>query len=121
VTLKIGNQITLRPDPNDVSGSGYFTAQITARKMTGSFDPEETFAADKNWFNEWTSGATGQIDTGVYPADGEPFNQFRFLMSNVQYHMLKQTDRNGIITTTIDFAIRALTDAGDDSLTITVQ
>jgi hypothetical protein len=112
MTLNFGNEIAMRPSPNDAEG--FFTAQIVGRKPTGTLDPEEELAATKNWFNEWISGTLGAITTGVFPSTGDNRNQMQLTIPNAAYTKVSRADREGIGTAPIDFECRANSDAGDD-------
>lgn len=113
LTLDFGNEIVMRPDPNNASG--FFTAQITRRRPHGSFDPEETLAATKNWWNEWSAGTLGSIATGTFPSSGgSNYNQFSLTVPNAQYAHVGFADRDGIVNAPVDYICRANSDAGDD-------
>jgi hypothetical protein len=110
LTLDFGNEVVMRPDPNDASG--YFSGQIVSRKPTGTIDPEEVLAATKNWWNEWTVGTTGAITTGTWGGAAE--NQFNLTIPKAAYRSVNRDNRDGIAIAPIDFDCRANTDAGDD-------
>jgi hypothetical protein len=113
-TLKVnvGNKIGMRSYPN--GASGFLSAQITGRKTTGSFDPEETLTAEKDWFNEFIAGTTGAITTGVFPSTGTNYNQFQLTIAKAAYIKVGLGDRDGIAIAPVDFECQATVSAGDD-------
>jgi hypothetical protein len=112
MTFDFGNQIGMRPNPND--STGFFSAQIVSRKPTGSFDPEETLAATQNWYSIWTAGTLGAITTGVFPSTGANYNTLNFTVPNAAYTKVGLADREGVSTAPLEFEARANADAGDD-------
>ena len=112
LTLDFGNEIVMRPYPNNASG--FFTAQIVRRKPKGSFTPEEELAATKDWWNEFLTGATGAINTGTFPAGGTNYNQFSLSIPKAQYARVGHDNRDGITTSPIEFACLADSDGGNN-------
>lgn len=113
ITLDFGNKITLVPDPNSLT-SGYAFAQITDRAPVGTFDAEEVLAATKNYWNEWLSGTTGLITTGVFPSNGTNYNQLQLNVPKAAYVKTGLGDRDGMANVPIDYECRANSDAGED-------
>lgn len=120
-TLKLdfGNQITMRPNPN--GANGILSYQITGRKPTGSFDPEETLVSVKDWYAEWVAGTTGAITTGAFPSGGTQYNKFTLNVPKSQYTKVGLGSRDGIATAAHDFEARANSVAGDDSWSLVVS
>lgn len=114
--LDMGNTITMRPFPNVAAGN--FTAQITARHATGSFDPEEVLAATNNYFSQWIAGTVGAITTGTFPSTGTTFNKFSLTIPNAMYSKVGRADRDGIGTAPVDFDCMANSAAGDDEFSL---
>ena len=112
LSFDLGNKIAMRPYPN--VAQGVFTYAIVDRSPSGSIDVEEELAGTKNWFNEWVSGTTGSIQTGVFPSTGSNYNQISDTYPNCQYKKVGHADRDGILTSPIDFQPRANSDAGND-------
>lgn len=110
LTLDLGNEIAMRPDPNGTSG--FFTAQIVRRNPRGTLDPEETLAATKNWWAEWSLGTVGSITTGVF--DGTNNNSLSLTIPNASYTKVGLADREGVANAPLEFECRANSDAGDD-------
>ena len=114
--LSLGNSLVMRPDPNGLAG--FFTAQITGRNPTGSFDPEELLAATKNYHNEFIAGAAGSITTGLFPSTGSNYNMFNLTIPAAAYIKVAKGDREGLSTLAIDFECRANSDAGEDEFSL---
>jgi len=113
LTLDFGNQIVMRPDPNNPQG--YITAQIVGRTPVGSFDAEEIIAATKNYWNEWIDAqTTGSITTGVFPGGGTNYNQFQVTIPKAKYTKVGLGDREGVATANVEFECLANSDAGND-------
>jgi len=115
LVVKLNNKIAMRPSPNTLSG--YFSAQVTDRKPTFTIDPEEELAGTKDWFNEWITGATGSVTTGVFPSNGSNYNQFNLTIPKAQYTKPSQSDRDGVSVIGIEGTCVANSDAGDDEFT----
>jgi hypothetical protein len=113
LTVDLGNRITMRPQPNL---NGFYTAQLTGRKVTGAFDPEEELAATKNWFTEWIGATPGAISTGTYPSNGSNYNQFSLSLPKVQYSKVGLEERDAIATAPTEYVALANSDAGDDEI-----
>lgn len=114
--LDFGNVISMRQYPN--SSSGFFTAQITARKPVGSIDPEEELAATVNFWSQWLAGTAGAITTGVI--GGTANNRLNLNIPNALYTKAALGDREGIATVPLDFECNANTVAGDDEWSLTI-
>jgi|SRR6267378_2118033 len=114
ISFDMGNKIAARPYPNTTTG--LFTYAIVDRDPSGSIDVEEELAATKNWYNEWITGALGSITTGTFPSGGTNYNQIFDTYPNCQYKKVGHADRDGILTSPIDFQPRANSDAGNDEL-----
>ncbi len=110
--LDLGNTITLRPNPN--STTGLFAAQITRRRPVGSLDPEEVLAATENFWNHWTSGTTGALDSGVFPSNGSNNNQLQLTIPKAQYIKAGLADREGLATVPLDFLCVRNSAGGND-------
>lgn len=113
MSVDLGNKITISPYPN--TATGLFYAVITGRDIKGSIDVEEELAGTKNWHSEFLAGTTGSIATGAFPSTGSQYNKINDTYPKVQYLKTGHADRDGIVTTPIDFVPRANTDAGNDS------
>ncbi len=51
--IKAGNNVILRPDASKTAG--WRSAMITSREAGGTFDPEATLVADRDWFSIHTT------------------------------------------------------------------
>jgi hypothetical protein len=114
--LDLGNTIAMRAYPN--TATGFFTAQITGRKPSGSLDPEEVLAATNNFFSQWIAGTSGAITTGTFPSTGTTFNKFSLTIPAAMYQKVGRADRDGIGTAPLDFEPMANSAAGDDEFTL---
>lgn len=63
LSIDLGNKIATPPDMN--AADGYAAVQITDRDVIGSFDPEDTLIATKNWLADLKAGTTRVLTTGV--------------------------------------------------------
>jgi hypothetical protein len=115
--LDFGNVIAMRPYPN--TAAGFFTAQITARNVTGSLDPEEVLAATNNFFTQWTLGTLGAITTGTFPSGGTNYNMLNLNIPNAAYTKVGMTSRDGMANAPLEFEARANTAAGDNEFELT--
>jgi len=111
-TLDFGNEIVMRPDPNNTTG--FFTAQIVGRNSVGTLDPEEALVSVKDWYAAWVAGTTGAITTGVFPSGGTNYNQLQCTIAKAKYLKVGKGNRDGIATAPIDYECVATLDAGDD-------
>jgi hypothetical protein len=116
LTIDLGNELRMRPFPNDTAG--FHTAQIVRRNVTGTIDVEEALAATKNWYGEWIAGTTGSLDTGVFPSGGANYNQFQFTLPKIKYTGVAQGDREGLMTAPVTFEALLNSDAGDDEIEV---
>jgi hypothetical protein len=112
LTLDLGNEVSMRPNPN--ATTGLFTAQIVRRNPTGTIDPEEALAATKNYWAEFIAGTLGSITTGTWPSGGTNYNMFNLTIPNAQYNSVGLADRDGVANAPINFLALANSDAGDD-------
>jgi hypothetical protein len=110
ITLDLGNEITMRPNPN--TATGLHTAQIVRRSPKGSMDPEEVLAATENFWDHWLSGTLGAITTGTFGTANN--NQLSLSIPNAQYAKVGLADRDGLAVAALEYVCRANSDAGED-------
>ena len=109
----LGNVIAMPPDFNGTDGYG--TIQITDRKVTGSFDPQDVLVATHDFMSEFTAGTSMVLATGtIGPAAG---NKIGVGMPAFKYADLGPGDRDGVATLSNSFA--AEESSGDDEVTFT--
>lgn len=101
--------------PGSISApDGFAEIRITDRDPSGSFDPESTLVATKDWENEWETGQIQIIDTGVIGTVAG--NKMRLLISYAYYSEIGPGDRDGIRT--YDISYSATGSAGDDEASL---
>lgn len=109
----LGNTLAMPPDFNGSDGFGII--QVTDRKVTGSFDPQDVLVATHNFMSEFTAGTSMVLGTGaVGPAAG---NKIQIDMAAIKISELAPGDRDGVATLQESFA--AEESSGDDEVTFT--
>lgn len=106
LNLDVGNEIATPPSMS--ASDGYSDVLITDRDMAGSFNPEATTVAVKDFIGEWKSGATGAINSGNIGATAG--NIYALSIPTGYYREVGPGDRDGLRTYEIGFAAD-----GDDS------
>jgi hypothetical protein len=114
LTIDLGNKVSISPYPN--TATGLFYAVITDRDPKGTIDVEEELVSVKNWHAEFLAGTTGSIATGAFPSTGSQYNKINDTYPKVQYTKSGHADRDGIVTTPLDFIPRGNADAGNDEI-----
>jgi len=108
----LGNTIATPPDIN--AADGYAAVQITARDVTGSFDPEDTLVATKNWLSDLIAGTSRVLTTGVIGSTAG--NRYQFSHPAIALRDVSPGDRDGV--TVYDVAYGAAESAGDDEFSL---
>lgn len=104
VDFDLGNTVATPASASDAEGYGQIV--ITERDMSGSFDPEATLLATKNWENEWKTGAIQTLSTGeVGSVAGNKYQ----LEMDVYYREISGGDRDGVLTNEISCGVKAAT------------
>jgi len=103
IDFGLGNTVATPPSASDAEGYGEIV--ITERDMTGSFDPESTLMATKDWVNEWRTGIIQTLTTGVVGTT--PGNQFKVDM-DVYFREISGGDRDGVLTNEISCGVKAM-------------
>lgn len=105
LALSLNNEVVT---PVSLGASdGYGEIRIADRDVSGSFDPEYTLIATKDWVTEWKNGTNQAISTGNIGSAG---NQYSFSIPTAYYRDLSQGDRDGVRTLEIGYGA-----AGDDA------
>lgn len=112
--LDMQNKIVISDDMN--AATGYGACSILGRSPQGSFDPEHTLVATKNWFSEWKNGTQLAMSVQVGSVAG---NRVDITMPKTVYRDLSEGDRNGIYTLNNTFT--AAQNVGDDEISIVVR
>ncbi|WP_444905321.1 hypothetical protein ACJJIU_22115 (plasmid) [Microbulbifer sp. CnH-101-E] len=110
LTLDVGNTIATPPDIS--AENGYSEILITDRDVSGSFDPEATLVATKDWVGEWQEGNTQAINTGT--VGSQAGNQYSLSIPQAWHKEIGPGDRDGLRTYDIGFGAAG----GDDALTL---
>ena len=116
IRIDCGNTVILREDATDESG--YSTALITGRRITGSLDPEGVLVVTDDHWSDWLdrNERVLVIALGAGSADG---TTFRVDAPCVQITNIPNADRNGIVTDAIEVQFNRSADAGDNEITLT--
>lgn len=113
ITINGGNQVELRPDIND--STGWQSAVITGRNMTGSLATEALPAGTFDWFAKATTqGHSGALSVAVGASTG---NTLTIAAPAVQWGLPSGAANGGIAEFAVP--IRLCRSSGDDELTIT--
>jgi hypothetical protein len=114
LTIDAGNEVILRECATNTDGSGYGTAVITGRKVTGSINPEgETLATRPN-YDDWIASTERAFSIAIQNAT----DKVTVAMPKFQIQNLQDGDRNGLLTHEISFQANRNAAAGNDELTI---
>lgn len=115
LSIDLGNQVVLRQDPSDASG--YKTALVTNRRITGSIDPEADLVANRDTYGNWTSLTEEALSLVL----GSGFNQVDFDAPKLQVTNVQEGDRELLQIDNVEFQLNRGTAAGDDDLVIDVN
>lgn len=105
-SLDLGNEVSTPASMKEADGYG--DVIIVDRDIVGSFDPKAELVADKNWYNEWITGASGVITSGTVGATAG--NIYQLSAPTAYYREVGPGDRDGLRTYEIGFGC-----AGDDA------
>jgi len=104
----LGNNLGVGRDFNETGG--VYGARILGRNPSGSFNAEQTLAAQFNPFADWRAGTPGTFSTGVI--GGTAGNKYQIDVPRMQLRTPEVSDDNGIARVSCPFSARALpTDA----------
>jgi hypothetical protein len=113
MTIDLGNTVVLRESPNTLSG--YHSAVITGRTITGSMDPEAHLVADYDPYGDFLA----RTERALAITLGGAGNGVAFAAPKFQITSVPGGDREGLATDNIEFQLNRSASAGDDDLTIT--
>lgn len=112
LSVDLGNAIST---PADISATdGYSEVYITSRDVNGSFDPEMTLVATKDWIGDWEGGTTGVLTTGVI--GDVAGNRCAVSMPVVYSREIAPGDRDGVRT--MDVTYGAAESSGNDEISM---
>lgn len=112
LNFDMGN--ALATPPNIAASDGYGETRITARDVSGSFDPEDTSVAANDWIGDFTAGNNVVINTGVIGATAG--NRYQVQFPVAYYRDVSPGDRDGVRTLEVSFG--AVESSGDDEISI---
>jgi len=115
VELDLQNDIQLRPDI--CATTGFLHAYLANRDPQVTIDPEEELVATVDWLTELVGAVAGAFAFTLGATLG---NIWQFTMPNSQIRSLSYADREGLLIANLVLAGRANTDAGDDSVNLTL-
>ncbi len=116
LSIDAGNDVQLREDAE--KASGYDTAVIVGRRVTGTLDPEAGLVAGNDQHAAWLA-RTEQALAIVIPAGSGNGNQVTIAAPKLQWTDVQAADRSGVLADTLTFQANRSTSAGDDELSIT--
>lgn len=112
LAFDLGNTIATPPSIN--ATDGYAAVQITARDVTGSFDPEDALVATKDWLADLIAGTSRALTTGVIGSTAG--NRYQLSMPAIALRDVSPGDRDGV--TTYDVTFGAAESSGDDEFSL---
>jgi len=103
---------------DDVSSpDGFAHPKITDIQVAGSFDPDKTLVASKDWIHEYKNGTVQAFDTGVIGSTAG--NQWQLAMAKT-YHNAAPTnsEQNGVSKFGMSYGVNET--SGDDRVVLTL-
>ena len=114
LSIDAGNEVFLRECATNTDGSGYATAVITGRKVTGSINPEAELIATRDNYGDWIGSTERAFSLAIQNAT----DKVTIAMPKFQITNLQDGDRNGVVTDEITFQANRSAAAGNDEMTI---
>ena len=119
LTVDLGNEVVLREDGSTAGKtSGFNSAVITGRRITGTIDLEGLVAAQTLTHTNWLAIGEQAVAWVLNPGT-DIGNEQSFAAPKLQFTNLQEGDRNGIVSNNIEFQLNRSADLGDDEFTIT--
>jgi hypothetical protein len=117
LTIDMGHEVGIRPDPSTSSTTGVLAAQITDRRVTGTIDLE---AEKLTVFDIWSRAEDNDVTGGItMTPTGAAGYKLDFALPKVRFYSPTIGDRNGVMTTPVSFESCRSAVAGNDEITIT--
>lgn len=113
--LEVDLGISVQTPPDVTEADGYGEVLVTSRDVQGSFNPQQTLVATKDFMTAFRNGTAEALDSGVVGTTAG--NRVRFQMPKVYYRNITPSEREGVQA--YDLAYGAAEDDGDDEVTIT--
>lgn len=114
LTIDLGNQVILRED--STSASGFSTALITGRRITGTLNPESELVVGKDYHGEWLSETEQALVIGPL---SQALISLKFDVPKLQFTNVQGGERNQVQTDELTFQCNRSAAAGDDELSLT--
>lgn len=105
LSLNLGNEVATPEDFN--AADGYGNVFVADNDPAGTFDPEATTIAVKDFHDEWRGGNSGVIQTGTI---GPATERYALTFPTAYYREIGPGDRDGLRAYEIGYAA-----TGDDS------
>ncbi len=112
LNVSLGNSIEVPPNMN--AADGYAEVLVTGRDVNGSYNPQQTLVATKDFMAALKAGTLEAIDTGVLGATAG--NRFQLQLPKTYPRNLSPGDREGVQVYDIPFG--AAENSGDDELSL---
>ncbi len=113
LAIDLGNEVSLRPCATQAKG--FVSSLITARRVTGTIDPESAQVSVFDPYSDWTSSNESALSLSV----SDTVDTITIAAPKAQFTNVQEADRNGMQTDAVSFQCNADTDAGDDELSLT--
>lgn len=113
--LEVNLGISVQIPPDVTAADGYGEVLVGSRDVQGSFNPQQTLVATKNFMAAFKAGTTEALDSGVVGATAG--NRVRFQLPAVYYRNIAPSEREGVLA--YDLSYGAAESSGDDEVTIT--
>jgi hypothetical protein len=111
-SIDMGNKLAPREDANAVTG--YKSFMIADRDPSGSFDPEMTLVASKDWYGLWKGGTSGALNIGAVGAT--QYNKIQIAAPKAVFTKVGEGEREGLELANCDFQLAM--SSGDDEISI---
>ena len=112
-TMDMGNEVAIRPNANGAAGA--LTAQITGRRVVGTFDAEMEKLTTFDFFTRMTAGTTGAIAMTPVGAAG---NKVDLDLPKVQISSIDIAERAGVAIINAGYAALRSGNAGNDEFSV---
>ena len=112
IDFDLGNKLHIRKDPT--AASGYKSAVIVDRNVTGKFDPEMEVVALHDFFGLWKAGTAAALV--MVPVGGTQYNRYKITAPKLAYTKVGDADRDGLVVA--DTAFQLAMSSGDDEIVI---
>ena len=112
IEIDLGLETVLRQDVTDASG--YYAGCITGRRIVVNAEPEAELVTTRDDYGLWLAGTTAALSIVVGTSE---WNRFTITIPAAQRLQVKPGDRDGVLTTQIQF-LATRSAANDDEMTL---